>query len=380
MENNCYMTLVTELKYVPCVKNCNALMKYYNSQFPYIALVPEDSIDLQNQLAKADIQYIPIKIDKFGSDTRICPLFADTINKFQIFNFAEYEKICFIDADIIIRANIDYLFDKLQNKSTHFFPAGRKDSAGKSDGFGGELFIVRPDLAMYPRVLADKGLYTNDEEVLKAYFFNEDNIEERDFPSDKLIHFSGLIKIWERCNTSFSQIWRHFYDECTSIDDLVHFVENIEHYQGHLNTWTRLMKAAFQLQLYVVLVQNPQDLQKAIQLEQKLQNEYGCRINFMYVMGYQDDEAARYLANNQKNFIWIHLPQDNLSFIQILNSVSYEMMSIGCSTFCFIYNLDMNITENLDYLFSPYLYTDRRQIAIEKYQNDLYLCMRRLID
>lgn len=377
MENNCFMTLVTELKYVPCVKNCNVLMTHYKSKFPYIALVPEDSIDIQNQLAQANIKYIPIKIDKFDT-SGFQPLFADTINKFQIFNFTEYDKICFIDADMLIKRNIDDIFNELgENESTCFYSSGRKNSEGKSDGFGGELFVVRPDPALYQRVYADRHLYSNDEQVLKAYFFNEQD-EDRYLPFHALVHFSGIIKIWERSNTFFPQIQRYFFEEHASEEELVSFVENIEMYQGYLNTWRNVMDKAFHLKLYAILVQTPQDFKKAIQLEQKLVSEYGCQFEFFYIIGYQDSETLSYLISNQKNFIQTKcsLSQDKNTFIQALNLVHQELAATACTKFCFIYNLDMEVTESLDYLFSDYLSHQRRQEAMKKYQNDLYFYAR----
>ena len=48
----------------------------------------------------------------------------DTLNKFHCFNLTEYDKVFFLDADIILFENLDYLFDKIEfiSKSAIYFP------------------------------------------------------------------------------------------------------------------------------------------------------------------------------------------------------------------------------------------------------------------
>lgn len=53
------------------------------------------------------------------------------INKFQLFNYTQFEKICFLDGDIILNRNMDFIFEKYQFEEflcfeikKSFYPAG----------------------------------------------------------------------------------------------------------------------------------------------------------------------------------------------------------------------------------------------------------------
>jgi hypothetical protein len=43
MENNCYITLMTNEFFLPCVKRCAQTIKHFNSKYPYIVMIPKDN-------------------------------------------------------------------------------------------------------------------------------------------------------------------------------------------------------------------------------------------------------------------------------------------------------------------------------------------------
>ena len=95
--NNCYITLMTNEKYLPCVIRAAQTFKYFKSKYPYIVMIPKYNSFLKNNLIKHNIQFKEIEIYKLIDDNPI--FYNDTINKFQLFNFIEYDQICFLDAD-----------------------------------------------------------------------------------------------------------------------------------------------------------------------------------------------------------------------------------------------------------------------------------------
>ena len=94
MENNCYMTLITQEKYIPCTIRNAQRLKYLKSKYPLIAMVPKCDLNLKKQLEDKGVPVALIDLDKYIVGDKYL-LYADTINKFKILTFTEYDKICF---------------------------------------------------------------------------------------------------------------------------------------------------------------------------------------------------------------------------------------------------------------------------------------------
>ena len=368
MDNNCYMTLVTDEKYLPCVKRCNFLMNYYHNKFPYIVLAPEGNLDIQQELKAANIKFIPTHMDKFTHKYYgNYHVYADTINKFQVFNFTEYDKICFIDADMVVRGGTDYLFEDLAEDAQTCFYSSYDDR----NSLVGELFIVRPDPTFYEKVLSEKDKYTHDEAVINEYFHEQYQTRFL-VPCGPLLHFSGPVKVWEKGNTTFPELRRMFFEQYTSNKDFIRFVEDTGKWHGRLSLWSKQQTKIWNMKLYAVLIHNKQEFEKAIELERKLLEEYGIQFEFIFIMGYRDSESIDYFFDKNKYYIFTEqLLSEQDPFEKSLRVISNELSS--CAKICFIYNLNIEISENLDYLFSEHLSQDKREQALEKYQNDLFL-------
>ena len=91
MENNCYMTLITQEKYIPCTIRNAQRLKYLKSKYPLIAMVPKFDLNLKKQLEDKGVPVALIDLDKYIVGDKYL-LYADTINKFKILTFTEYDK------------------------------------------------------------------------------------------------------------------------------------------------------------------------------------------------------------------------------------------------------------------------------------------------
>ena len=222
MDKYCFVSLVTTERYLPFViKNAEAF-KYFNIQYPYIIMIPKDNEIIKNCLEYHNIQYKEISIDKFYG---IGP-FVDTINKFKILLMDSFEKICFLDADIlIINKNIEKIFNFL---TQDFAIAYEIRGNGKKE-ICGQCWLCRPNQKLYNKIM-DFIFYFNTkngyhdelilEKLINSYSTNYINIE---FFHNNFIHFSGGLKSTEKNKNLFSIFYYFFYN--ATIKELFNFFD-----------------------------------------------------------------------------------------------------------------------------------------------------------
>ncbi len=115
-----FVTLISSDAYLPGVIALNHSLKKHQSQYPLFAIItPDVSAESRDLLSKigvqtkeVDIINVPLNILKkspnFDSEKK---RFLGTYTKFHIFNLVEFEKIVYVDADMMVYQNIDELFD-----------------------------------------------------------------------------------------------------------------------------------------------------------------------------------------------------------------------------------------------------------------------------
>lgn len=121
MKNYSYITLLTSDSYVYGVMMLNESLKQVNSQYPLLVLITNNvslaSKEILNQLniSYKDVETISIADEIYQHNLSIdpvtAPLWKDSFTKFQMFKLIEYDKLIFLDADILVLKNLDNLFE-----------------------------------------------------------------------------------------------------------------------------------------------------------------------------------------------------------------------------------------------------------------------------
>ena len=114
-----YITVCTDFNYVPGVLALNKALKRYGADFPLSVVVSdttEDSVVTEFQRNALKVHRIRPGF-KFGDRQQLinrannCKRWNDTLLKLEVFMLEEYKKLVFLDSDMLIRYNIDNLFD-----------------------------------------------------------------------------------------------------------------------------------------------------------------------------------------------------------------------------------------------------------------------------
>ena len=119
MNHYAYVTLLSSEDYLPAVLILNQSLKNVNSQFPLLVAVTENIFEnVKPYLIQENILYKVIPFLHYSQGTQEkwlnqYPEAKYTLNiasKFVIFKFYEYDKLVFIDSDVLVYQNIDNLF------------------------------------------------------------------------------------------------------------------------------------------------------------------------------------------------------------------------------------------------------------------------------
>lgn len=375
--NNCYITLMTNKKFLPTVIRCDQSLKYYKSKYPFIVMVPESDQYLQEQLIKHNILYKPIHIDKFQENNILLP-YNDTINKFQIFNFIEYDYLCFIDADVIFfGGNIDEEFELAEKENSKFYgyfePDHWKNQLINFERLMGGLFIIQPDINFYSQlktlIYNHHFLFDNDEEVLKLFFLH---LTKKHKVPNNYTHFGGAIKPWELKNSNLF-IKHFFYDDLT-INELGFFLDNVIIFLGEFRTLSNCYdRYNFNSNNgFFMIPQTEEEVKKCIKYQTLFSNyghDYPLIICIDPVLLTCENDLLAKLDNAICSFKLIsNIKNKNLyqkfKFLEQTFKEEYDKI-------CFIPNLNFQLEENLDLILSPFTSSEIRMEKLKKYKDSL---------
>jgi len=225
MNNYCFATVITKSNYVACAIRMYQALKHFKSKYPFEILITVDIEDqVKEQFNYWNIPYRTCEKLQFNIPDIYSGLpYGDTLSKFNILTLTDYDYVCFLDSDLIITGNLDFVFNQIL-PGTNFSIYTRINTSNSL----GEIFLAAPSIYIYNKLknkYNNKGLIEADELLLDS--LEKENISvirlgevstDGDFP---VIHFSGFIKMWE-CLREGDIIYNWFYK--VPIEDFLDFI------------------------------------------------------------------------------------------------------------------------------------------------------------
>lgn len=174
-----YLTLLSNHRYLDGVIALNESLKDVGSKFPLVCLLSKDAdISLERALHSHNIDCVRYTgeslNDNDDSAYQSYNHWAFTFDKLHVWGLTQYEKIVFLDSDMIVVQNIDHLFGKEPFSAA--VAGGRLFNWTKLNS---GLMVIKPDTAvesdlvkLAPSVIKsfrDKNLSVGDQDVIQAY-------------------------------------------------------------------------------------------------------------------------------------------------------------------------------------------------------------------
>lgn len=181
---NAFITLISTEEYLPGVIGLKKSLERVGTKYPLYCMLSQR---LQNQnhvyniLTAAGIGVI--NLDQSICDENVFmhnihfPNWSYTLDKLQVFKLVNFEKVVFLDSDLLILQNIDELFEY---KSFAGVCAGKSYPGNESwDGLNSGLMVVEPNLETFEGIFKlvpavfdefnDKALPLGDQDIIQRF-------------------------------------------------------------------------------------------------------------------------------------------------------------------------------------------------------------------
>jgi len=254
MKRYSYVTICTNTAYVKGVLLLNESLKFVKSAFPLVCVVPikvdKEVVSILSDY-NIEVKYIEneIVVSKSILENNKRTWWNETFFKFYVFGLTEYEKIVFLDSDMIIINNIDNLFDKPHMTACCCW-ADKLSYPEMEEHINSGLMVIEPDEKLVERLIAilygEEKTYYGDQDVIddlypewaqqkelrlsvhyNAYYrlinyFSEHqglNLDGND--PVRVIHYIGRLKPWMKKDLRWKV--KYFFK------DLAHFKEKLKY-------------------------------------------------------------------------------------------------------------------------------------------------------
>lgn len=235
-EKYCYMTVLTNERYIPGVVALKKALDRVQASFPLTVLLPDMKYNalkeevlgyIGKETKHTSIRFITHKEIDFilPSVEKEYDYWKETFFKLAVMDCTEYDKIVLLDSDMLIAQNIDELFDKPHMSAVMAGISARPDWKNFNSG----LLVIEPNHEEYLRLLSciepaikrrtQNGESTGDQDVFQECYadwyehkelilsekynclygyLDKVCIAEDCRPKDiKIVHFVGSKKPWD---------------------------------------------------------------------------------------------------------------------------------------------------------------------------------------
>ena len=212
MNNFAYITLVsTSADFIKGALCLQESLKKVGSKYHLVTLVTDDLAGHADLKYIDDCRIVPYKMFKY--DGR----YNCTINKLWMLTLTEFDRLMFIDADVFVSENLDFMFDKYRNYN---FVGRIHINRGVENRitFEGGIFILKPIGKDYIESNMDawEQMYVTDEDILgfEIFPYYKETFTTMDFPDyiNKYFHSyeePKYFRAFKSCDEILAAFARH---------------------------------------------------------------------------------------------------------------------------------------------------------------------------
>ena len=182
MTGAAWVTMLTDHGYLPGVQTLAASLRRVNSAFPLLVMVtPDVDADVRQVLRDDGIQVVQVApLRPAGHGAYANARFAQVWTKLAVWSLTDFERVVFLDADMLVVRNMDELFDmeidtvhdpgpsvaaahacrcnplRIPSYPRDWIPANCHYTSGvaAADYFNAGLLVLRPDADVFADMIA----------------------------------------------------------------------------------------------------------------------------------------------------------------------------------------------------------------------------------
>lgn len=167
-----YVCALSTDNYLDGVLVLNENLKFLGSKYPLLCLINENiSRSTIETLDYFDIKYKIIKKINYINHNEANDYWIYTFDKLNVFSLTDYEKVVYLDSDLLILENLDHLFECPT-------PSMSLDLPWYNDRYNTGIMVITPNIYDYNRLKCDAlksdvlKRQISDQDIINEYFDN----------------------------------------------------------------------------------------------------------------------------------------------------------------------------------------------------------------
>ena len=196
-----YITLISSDEYLIGLLSLLKQLKHYESKYP-MCILYTDNLKEETKSKIKETNCKVIEIPNLGLvETK--HNWHNTFSKLEIFNQTQFGKLVYLDVDILLRSNVDELFDH-EHLSMCWFGSEHKNLKLYNSG----VMVLKPNKSDYDSLFKFFKVrkFKTDQHII-SYILNDDineldniyNMDSRDTTNNpKIVHFVKDTKPWNK--------------------------------------------------------------------------------------------------------------------------------------------------------------------------------------
>ncbi len=229
-----FISILTTEDYLPGLLVLSASLRSVGSQYPlHVLLTPNISKKVVGILDKNSISYSILSREiNNPTNVNIHHRWFPTYSKLAIFGQSQYEKIVYLDADMLVLRNIDELFDFPHMSATN--AGGRLPRKSSWTHLNSGLFILEPSHALFEDMMGkigkienlesggntDKPKYGSDQDFLNAYY--------PDWPQQNNLHLDHKYNIFHYHLDEYNKLFGYTLDDSSQPISVIHYASYLK--------------------------------------------------------------------------------------------------------------------------------------------------------
>lgn len=229
-----YITVLTGKNYLDGVRVLEESLKRTNTKIPFFVVVPNDiNYEIIMELEKSKIKILQTSPfdKKITNRKNKVDYWKNTFFKLKVFDLTMFDKIVFLDSDMVVFKNLDKLFSCSHMSAVAAGNEFHKEWTRLNSG----LMVIEPNHNDYLHLLSiidevfierqQKGLGIGDQDIINSYYQNWENEKELQLSSvyNTMLGYAGYLKkagvikdfsdIYVYHFTGKQKPWRNSYKE-----------------------------------------------------------------------------------------------------------------------------------------------------------------------
>jgi len=217
-----FVSVLTTDDYLEGVLVLKHSLEKTKPKYPFLLLVtPNLSEKVMESLSSHKINFITvqgIEGPRVVTDPQL-KRWNFTYSKLNIFGLTQFDKIVYLDSDMLILQNIDELFEKPHMSAVKI--RGKLPEFSTWNQLNSGLLVVEPSTKMFDDMLSKIGHIENvdspsDEDFLNAYYF--------DWPSREELHLDSGYNMFQYYWYRYNQVYGYDFSSTEKPMKVIHYI------------------------------------------------------------------------------------------------------------------------------------------------------------